>query len=122
MAKQHQLPSDETLHGGERGSALRKLLWTGAAVGAAAAVNALIFYRTPPLTSPLEGGEIRYFPTPDGDVFYKKAGESARSHCGRCACARFSIVRQSFTVRQIGFSLLLDKRHKKKRVLEIALV
>lgn len=75
MARQHRLPSDETLHGGERTSALRKLLWTGAAVGAAAAVNALIFYKTPPLTSPLEGGEIRYFPTPDGDVFYKKAGD-----------------------------------------------
>ena len=72
MAK-HKLASDETLHGG--GSALRKLLWTGAAVGAAAAVNTWIFYRTPPLTSKLGGGEVRYFPTNDGDVFYKKAGD-----------------------------------------------
>lgn len=55
--------------------ALKTLLWTGAAVGAAALANAVIFYRTPPLTSPLEGGEVRYFPTPDGDVFYKKAGD-----------------------------------------------
>lgn len=74
MAKQHRLPSDETLHGKET-AALRKLLWTGAAVGAVAAVNALIFYRTPPLLSKLPGGEVRYFPTPDGDVFYKKAGD-----------------------------------------------
>lgn len=57
------------------GSLLKTLLWTGAAVGAAALANAYIFYKTPPLTSKLPGGEIRYFPTPDGDVFYKKAGD-----------------------------------------------
>jgi pimeloyl-ACP methyl ester carboxylesterase len=76
MAKRHRLPSDDALHaGGEGGSLLRKLLWTGMAVGAAAIANAVIFYKTPPLTSQLEGGEVRYFPTPDGDVFYKKAGD-----------------------------------------------
>ena len=53
---------------------LPALLWTGAAIGAAALANAYIFYRTPPLTSRLEGGETRYYPTPDGDVFYKKRG------------------------------------------------
>jgi pimeloyl-ACP methyl ester carboxylesterase len=51
------------------------LLLGGAAVGAAALANAFIFYKTPPLTSKLPGGEIRYWPTPDGDVFYKKAGD-----------------------------------------------
>src|SRR5687767_3564887 len=77
MKKQHRLPSDDTLHGKEKSGAssvLKALLWTGAAVGAAAAANALIFYRTPPLTSKLKG-EVRYFQTPDGDVFYKKAGD-----------------------------------------------
>lgn len=57
------------------GKALGAVLWTGAAIGAAALANAVIFYKTPPLTSKLDGGEIRYFPTPDGDVFYKKAGD-----------------------------------------------
>jgi len=57
------------------GSVLSTLLWTGAAVGAAALANAYIFYQTPPLTSKLAGGEIRYFPTPNGDIFYKKAGD-----------------------------------------------
>jgi hypothetical protein len=74
--QQHRLPSDDTLHGaGGAPSALRTLLWTGAAVGAAALANAVIFYKTPPLTSKLSGGEVRYFPTPEGDVFYKKAGD-----------------------------------------------
>lgn len=50
------------------------LLWAGALLGAAALVNAVIFYRAPPLTSQLPGGEVRYFPTDDGDVFYKKHG------------------------------------------------
>jgi pimeloyl-ACP methyl ester carboxylesterase len=53
---------------------LKALLWTGVAVGATALTNAYIFYKTPPLTSALEGGEVRYFPTADGDVFYKKRG------------------------------------------------
>jgi hypothetical protein len=46
MAKRHRLPSDDALHaGGEGGSLLRKLLWTGMAVGAAAIANAVIFTR-----------------------------------------------------------------------------
>ena len=55
------------------GTALKALLLTGAAVGAAALANALIFYKTPPLTSSLPG-ESAYFPTPEGDIFYKKIG------------------------------------------------
>ena len=47
-------------------------------IGAAALANALIFYRTPPLTAPPVGGENAYFPTPDGDLYYKKAGEGPR--------------------------------------------
>lgn len=62
--------------GGTAAGALAKgLLLAGAAAGAAAAANAYLFYKTPPLTSKLPGGEVRYFPTPDGDVFYKKAGD-----------------------------------------------
>lgn len=61
--------------GDSGGGPLKTLLWAGAALGAAALTNAFIFYKTPPLTSALEGGEVRYFPTPDGDVFYKKAGD-----------------------------------------------
>jgi pimeloyl-ACP methyl ester carboxylesterase len=57
------------------GTAARGLLLGAAAVGLAAVANAYIFYKTPPLTSKLVGGEVRYWPTPDGDVFYKKAGE-----------------------------------------------
>ena len=53
---------------------LTGLLVAGAAIGTAALANALIFYKTPPLTTKLAGGEVRYFPTVDGDVFYKKAG------------------------------------------------
>lgn len=54
---------------------LTGLLLTGAAIGAAALTNAYLFYKTPPLTSKLPGGEVRYFPTADGDVFYKKKGD-----------------------------------------------
>jgi pimeloyl-ACP methyl ester carboxylesterase len=54
--------------------ALKALLWTGAAVGAAAIANALIFYKTPPLVSTLPG-ESLYFPTPEGDLYYKKIGD-----------------------------------------------
>lgn len=75
MAKQHRLPSDDTLHGKDGSGALRGLIWAGAAIGAAALANAALFYRTPPLTSRLPGGEVRYFPTANGDVFYKKAGD-----------------------------------------------
>ena len=57
------------------GTAARGLLLGAAAIGLAAVANAYIFYKTPPLTSKLAGGEIRYWPTPDGDVFYKKAGD-----------------------------------------------
>jgi pimeloyl-ACP methyl ester carboxylesterase len=57
------------------GSIAKGLLVAGAVVGVTALANAFIFYKTPPLTSALEGGEIRYFPTPEGDVFYKKAGD-----------------------------------------------
>ena len=53
---------------------LKGLLIAGATVGAAAIANAYINYSTPPLTSSLEGGEIRYHATPYGDLFYKKAG------------------------------------------------
>ena len=56
------------------GGILPALLLTGAAIGGAALANAYIFFKTPPLTSRLEGGETRYYPTPDGDVFYKKRG------------------------------------------------
>jgi pimeloyl-ACP methyl ester carboxylesterase len=56
------------------GGVLKVLLWAGAAVGLTALVNALIFYRTPPLRSPLGGGAVRYWPTPLGDIFYKTAG------------------------------------------------
>jgi pimeloyl-ACP methyl ester carboxylesterase len=57
------------------GTVAKRLLLGGAAVGMAAIANAYIFYKTPPLTSKLPGGEVRYWPTPDGDVFYKKAGD-----------------------------------------------
>ncbi len=67
--------------GGESGAAraggngfLTGLLVAGATIGAAALANAFIFYKTPPLTTKLPGGEVRYFPTVEGDVFYKKAG------------------------------------------------
>lgn len=63
----------EERHDGNR--ALKALLWTGAAVGAAALANALIFYRTPPLANRLSEGETHYFPTPEGDIFYRKAGD-----------------------------------------------
>jgi pimeloyl-ACP methyl ester carboxylesterase len=49
------------------------VLLTGAAIGAAAVANALVFFRTPPLTSTLPG-TTAYYPTPDGDIFYKTAG------------------------------------------------
>ena len=55
------------------GNALKAILWTGAAGGAAALANALIFYKTPPLVSQLPG-ESAYFPAPEGDIFYKKLG------------------------------------------------
>jgi pimeloyl-ACP methyl ester carboxylesterase len=55
-------------------SLLPVLLWTGAALAGIALTNAYIFYKTPPLVSKLDGGEIRYFPTTNGDVFYKKRG------------------------------------------------
>jgi pimeloyl-ACP methyl ester carboxylesterase len=56
------------------GGILKGLLITGLAVGAAAIANAYVVYKTPPLLSALEGGEVRYFPTPDGDIFFKKRG------------------------------------------------
>jgi pimeloyl-ACP methyl ester carboxylesterase len=56
------------------GSVVAGLALTAVAVGAAALANAYIVYKTPPLLSALEGGEVRYFPTPDGDLFYKKRG------------------------------------------------
>lgn len=67
---------DEMLPAGSNGGskALKALLWTGAAVGAAALANAVIFYKTPPLLSTLPG-ESLYFPTPEGDLFYKKVGD-----------------------------------------------
>lgn len=61
--------------GGDGSDALKKVLLAGAVVGGAALANAFIFYKTPPLASVLDGGEVRYFPTPDGDVFYKKFGD-----------------------------------------------
>lgn len=56
------------------GKAAKIILWTGAALGAAALSNALLFNKTPPLQSALAGGETRYYQTLFGDVFYKKAG------------------------------------------------
>lgn len=56
------------------GGVLAGVALTAVAVGAAALANAYIVYKTPPLLSALEGGEVRYFPTPDGDLFYKKRG------------------------------------------------
>jgi len=61
--------------GAAAGTIIKGLLVAGVALGAAAAANAYVFYKTPPLTSQLPGGEVRYFPTPEGDVFYKKAGD-----------------------------------------------
>lgn len=52
----------------------RGLLLAGAAIGAAAAANAYLFYKTPPLVSALPG-ETHYYPTPEGDIFYKKKGD-----------------------------------------------
>lgn len=59
---------------GPAGNIVKGLVVTGLAVAAAALANAYIVYKTPPLLSSLEGGEVRYFPTPDGDIFYKKRG------------------------------------------------
>ncbi len=73
MAKQVKKQKDRVP--ATSGTLVKRLLLGGAAVGAAAIANAYIFYKTPPLTSKLPGGEIRYWPTPDGDVFYKKAGD-----------------------------------------------
>ncbi len=73
MAKNKTFNEKEDKAGGS--GLVKGLLWTGAAVGAAALANAFIFYKTPPLTSSLPGGEVRYYPTPDGDVFYKKRGD-----------------------------------------------
>jgi len=71
--------SKEIDKSGEGGSALgnllKGLLIAGTAVGVTAAANAYVFYKTPPLTSPFPGGEVRYFPTPEGDIFYKKMGD-----------------------------------------------
>ena len=52
----------------------KTLLWTGAALCALAASNALLFSTTPRLESALDGGETRYHATPNGDLFYKKKG------------------------------------------------
>jgi pimeloyl-ACP methyl ester carboxylesterase len=54
---------------------VKGLLIASAAIGLTAAANAYVFYKTPPLTSPFPGGEVRYFPTAEGDIFYKKMGE-----------------------------------------------
>ncbi|MFM7320372.1 MAG: alpha/beta fold hydrolase, partial [Armatimonadota bacterium] len=60
----------------DRGStAWKRILWTAAAVGAAAVANAVVFYRTPPLASPLRGGDSYFHPTPEGDLHYRKAGD-----------------------------------------------
>ncbi len=48
--------------------------WTALGLGALAASNALLFIKAPPLQSDLHSGETRYFQTPFGDLFYKKAG------------------------------------------------
>jgi pimeloyl-ACP methyl ester carboxylesterase len=57
-------------------SLLKGVFWGAAAVGAAAVTNAIIFYKTPPLTSILPGA-AKYWSTPDGDIFYKKHGEGS---------------------------------------------
>jgi pimeloyl-ACP methyl ester carboxylesterase len=75
MAKNNSNGTSEKNGSAIAGNVAKALLVTGVAVGAAALANAVIFYKTPPLTSKLAGGEVRYFPTPDGDVFYKKAGD-----------------------------------------------
>lgn len=71
--KQNKTDVNDPNKGGGGSATLKTLLWTGAALGVAAITNAVIFYKAPPLTSRL-AGEVRYFPTPDGDVFYKKHG------------------------------------------------
>lgn len=72
MARQSDDNPTSASSGGNK--ALTGLLLAGAAVGAAALANALIFYKTPPLVSALPG-DSKYFPTPEGDIFYKKLGD-----------------------------------------------
>lgn len=68
------MATEQGKKGKSAGGVLAGLALTAVAVGAAALANAYIVYKTPPLLSALEGGEVRYFPTPDGDLFYKKRG------------------------------------------------
>ncbi|MBC8140758.1 MAG: alpha/beta fold hydrolase, partial [Armatimonadetes bacterium] len=76
MAKKERIEQDAENDAARAGGngLLTGLLVAGATIGAAALANAFIFYKTPPLTTKLPGGEVRYFPTAEGDVFYKKAG------------------------------------------------
>lgn len=55
--------------------ALKALLWTGVALGAAAVVNAAIFYKTPPLWTRMPGGVAKWLPLPEGDIAYEVGGE-----------------------------------------------
>jgi len=101
---------------------LKAALVAGLGIGAAALANAVIFYRTPPLTSKLPGGEVRYFPTPEGDVFYKKAGDGpplllVHGIGAGCSSYEFRNVFQSLSERYTVYALDLlgfgksDKPH-----------
>ncbi|MBC8101319.1 MAG: alpha/beta fold hydrolase [Cytophagales bacterium] len=92
------------------GSVARGLLAAGALIGAAAIANAYIFYKTPPLTSKLPGGEVRYWPTPDGDVFYKKAGDGpplllVHSIGAGCSSFEFRFVFESLAAHHTVYAL-----------------
>jgi pimeloyl-ACP methyl ester carboxylesterase len=76
MARQQYQDDEYDTEGSSGNGFLKGLLWGAAAVGAAAVTNAVIFYRTPPLTTQLPG-TTRYWAIPDGDIFYKVAGEGS---------------------------------------------
>jgi pimeloyl-ACP methyl ester carboxylesterase len=94
---------------------LKKLLWAGVAVGAAAMINAAIFQRTPPLMYRQKGGQAKWLPLPDGDIAYEVAGEGKPLlllHAIGAGCSAFewrhvfgplSETRQVFAPDLLGF-------------------
>jgi pimeloyl-ACP methyl ester carboxylesterase len=94
---------------------LKKLLWAGVAVGAAATINAAIFQRTPPLMYRQKGGQAKWLPLPDGDIAYEVAGEGKPLlllHAIGAGCSAFewrhvfgplSETRQVFAPDLLGF-------------------